>query len=134
MNKVLLVLALAAVAGTCHREAQARDAVCVWTAPGDDGNVGRAASYELRFKTVPPAAGDTLTWWNNAAGVVVPVPSVAGAADSARVTGLVAGSSYFFLVRAIDEAGNIGDWSNVAVLQALDVARPGRIGLAVFPR
>ena len=35
-------------------EAPSADAIhLVWTAPGDDGALGRATSYDLRFSTSP---------------------------------------------------------------------------------
>ena len=37
-----------------------------WTATGDDGTVGRASRYDLRYRTTPISGVDTLSWWNAA--------------------------------------------------------------------
>ena len=86
-----------------------------WTAPGDDGNVGRAYQYRIRFSTNAVGA-DTAAWWNAAtAAAGLPAPSPAGQVDSARVAGLQSGTTYYFLVRAVDDAYNESGFSNVAV-------------------
>jgi hypothetical protein len=89
--------------------------VLQWTAPGDDGNIGRATSYDLRYRTVAITGVDTLSWWNSATQVSgEPAPSVAGATDSMRVRGLVPLTTYYFIVRASDEVPNVSGYSNVA--------------------
>lgn len=87
-----------------------------WTAPGDDGTVGRATTYDIRYRTVAISATDTTTWWNAATQVSgEPVPGTAGAADSMRVRGLVPLTTYYFMIRAADEVPNWSGYSNVAV-------------------
>jgi len=89
--------------------------VLQWTAPGDDGNIGRATSYDLRYRTVPISGVDTLSWWNSATQVSgEPAPSTAGATDSMRVRGLIPLTTYYFIVRASDEVPNVSGYSNVA--------------------
>ncbi len=86
-----------------------------WTAPGDDGMTGRASFYRLRYST-SAVGGDTLSWWNaanEASGL--PTPSPARQTDSTRVTGLRSGSTYYFMIRAYDEAFNESPFSNVAI-------------------
>jgi hypothetical protein len=86
-----------------------RSAVLTWTAPADDGPSGRAAAYELRRSSQP------LTDANFAAGVVVPIsqaPKVAGASEQYLVTGLTPGTSYYFAIRALDDAGSASAVSN----------------------
>lgn len=80
-----------------------------WTAPGDDGGVGTATSYEIRRALAPVTTG---TW--NAATVVsgAPTPTVAGTVQTLAVTGLFPGTVYYFAIRATDEAGNVGAVSN----------------------
>lgn len=128
MNKKLIIAVAAALA--LAPKASARDAVVIWTAPGDDGMVGRATSYELRMKTVPIAGTDTLSWWNNSATVITGVPSVAGAKDSALVAVLDPVRDYYFVIVAVDDAGNRSFYSNVAKLLAMptpDTARPAAV-------
>ena len=89
--------------------------VLQWTAPGDDGNIGRATTYDLRYRTVPISGTDTLSWWNSATQVSgEPAPSAAGATDSMRVRGLTPLTTYYFIVRAADEVPNWSGYSNVA--------------------
>lgn len=87
-----------------------------WTAPGDDGTVGRATTYDIRYRTVAIAGTDTTTWWNAATQVTgEPAPGTAGAADSMRVRGLSPLTTYYFMIRAADEVPNWSGYSNVAV-------------------
>ncbi len=82
-----------------------------WTAPGDDGNVGTAASYNLRWSS------SSITDANFASATQVaglPVPKAAGSAETFTVAGLTPGTTLFFAVKASDEAGNISALSNVA--------------------
>jgi hypothetical protein len=86
-----------------------------WTAPGDDGNVGRATTYALRYRTVYVTGADTMSWWNAAVPVNgLPSPSTAGATDSMRVRALTPVTTYYFILRAADEAANWSGFSNIA--------------------
>ena len=70
-----------------------------WTAPGDDWNVGTAASYEAR------AYSKALTPENFASGTPLaglPTPAAAGTSQCATVTT----SEPFIGLRAVDAAGN----------------------------
>ena len=131
LASALIVLGLAFLA--C--KSSARDAALVWTAPGDDGMTGRATFYDARYKSVPVAGTDTLTWWLNAAQVQnLPIPGVAGTIDSVRTTGLPDTDLYFIIV-TVDDAGNRSYFSNVAYLSGLDIARPAAIrGLVIYQR
>lgn len=80
-----------------------------WTAPGDDGGVGTATSYEIRRALAPVTTGT----WNAATAVSgAPTPTVAGTVQTLAVTGLYPGTVYYFAIRATDEAGNVGAVSN----------------------
>ena len=90
-----------------------------WTAPGDDGNTGRAAAYEIRYSDLPISGQDTTSWWNAATSVgSVPAPQSAGARESFTVNGLQTGGVYYFAIRTMDEVPNTSGYSNVAVRQA----------------
>ena len=92
------------------------EVVLLWTAPGDDGNVGRASSYQLRYRTSNVSGTDTTTWWNAATPVSgLPTPSNSGQTDSMRVTGLTPLTTYYFIVRTADEVPNWSAFSNIAV-------------------
>jgi hypothetical protein len=87
-----------------------------WTAPGDDGNAGRAAAYELRYSQSPVAAADTASWWASATSVgTLPAPRTAGTRESFVVAGLAPATTYYFGIRTADEAPNWSGYSNIAV-------------------
>jgi hypothetical protein len=90
-----------------------------WTAPGDDGNVGRASQYDVRFSSNQIQRSDTLSWWTSPSTTVcagLPRPSAAGSTDSFVVTGLAASSTYYFVIRTADEIPNWSFFSNIAVV------------------
>ncbi|MBI4426831.1 MAG: VCBS repeat-containing protein [Candidatus Kerfeldbacteria bacterium] len=83
----------------------------VWTAPGDDGLTGTAASYTLRYAT----ESITEATWSSATAVAnVPTPLPAGTTQSTIATGLNPGATYYFALKSKDEAGNESALSNVA--------------------
>jgi len=104
--------------------AQVTSITLLWTAPGDDGNVGTATSYEIRWSaTRPDTTGMTAwlsaggqdattppglaTWWSGATKVAGPSPHVAGTPESFAVPGpFTSGGTYWFELRTCDEAGN----------------------------
>lgn len=95
-----------------------------WTAPGDDGLIGRATRYDVRYSLLP------ITSANFAAATAVtglPTPPVGGKQDSVAVTGLMAGVSYYFAMKTADEANNWSAMSNVLLRPAivLGVEGPG---------
>jgi len=84
-----------------------------WTAPGDDGNNGQATGYDLRYQISQLGQIDTEEEWIEANQVDgEPQPSPAGQVDEMIVTGLIADSSYYFCIKAYDEAGNYSGLSN----------------------
>jgi hypothetical protein len=83
-----------------------------WTAPGDDGSNGTAASYDLRYSR-NPITGDA----SFAAATPVqgePVPQEAGAAETMELN--LGRGTYYFALRAKDEAGNASGISNVPAI------------------
>ncbi|MFD0715407.1 fibronectin type III domain-containing protein [Paenibacillus sp. GCM10027626] len=75
-----------------------------WTAPGNDGSTGKAASYEVRFGQ----SSINATNWDAATRVIgAPEPAAAGTAQSMTVQGLRPGTTYSFALRTSDEAGNV---------------------------
>ena len=88
----------------------------LWTATGDDGNVGTATTYDLRYRTVGITGTDTLSWWNAATRVTgLPAPHPAGVTDSMRVRGLTPLTTYYFILKVADEVPNWSGYSNMAV-------------------
>ena len=103
-----------------------------WTAPGDDGDIGSATTYEMRWSEVAPDTTSSTamgSWWA-AANIVggLPVPLVSGTAQSTVVVGpFPSGRSYYFVMRACDEVPNCSAYSNVAMKVVPDTAPPSRI-------
>ncbi len=88
----------------------------LWTATGDDGSVGTATAYDLRYRSVGITGTDTLSWWSAATRVTgLPVPHASGATDSMQVRGLTPSTTYYFVLRVADEVPNWSGYSNVSV-------------------
>ncbi|HVE81869.1 MAG TPA: Ig-like domain repeat protein, partial [Myxococcales bacterium] len=101
-----------------------------WTAVGDDGATGTAASYQLRYLG---GAACPITQANFATGTSVgglPAPAAAGAAESFTVPGLNSDTAYCFMLKVTDDAGN-SSFSNAAQGSTLDVTAPDAVALSV---
>jgi chitodextrinase len=105
------------------QDSLAFDAVrLTWTAPGDDGNVGRASQYDVRHSLAAITEGN-FTGAVNVPGA--PVPSNAGTVDKFVVTGLNENTNYFFALKARDEGGNESPISNLLnVLTGVGIPAP----------
>jgi len=80
-----------------------------WTAPGDNGTIGTAKSYDLRYSKNQITE---LNWTSATKVSGLPTPQVAGTKQSHNVTGLTPNTQYYFAIKALDKAGNIGALSN----------------------
>src|SRR5262245_54728887 len=92
-----------------------------WTAPGDDGMVGRALMYALRYSSAP------ITSANFDQAMLIPIvvpPQPAGMTETFVVNGLDAHTSYYFALKTMDEAGNWSGISNVLFWSPLAVDVP----------
>jgi len=103
-----------------------------WTSPGDDGALGTATTYEMRWSTTKPdttSQASKLAWWNAATPVTgLPVPLVSGTEQSMTIIGpFLSGTYYYVMIRAADETPNWNDLSNVAVKFVPDATPPRRI-------
>jgi hypothetical protein len=92
-----------------------------WNAPGDDGAVGTAALYQIRFSdtdfTVPGS-------FEKGYRLLAPTPVSAGFVQSLTVNLPFRHQNGFIGVRAIDNAGNEGPISTVPVNAELETADP----------
>ncbi len=81
-----------------------------WTTPGDDGLIGRATRYDLRYST------STITAANYALATPLtglPLPGVSGTLQTFIVSGLNAGTTYYLALKTVDEVGNWSAISNI---------------------
>jgi len=115
-------------------ESQISSMTRTWTAPGDDGNVGTASTYEMRWSKIRPdttSIASLDSWWNSATIVTpMPNPSISGTPQSVVVTptgGFPAGETIYFLMRACDEVPNCSSYSNIRVVAVPDTTPPSRI-------
>jgi hypothetical protein len=94
-------------------------AVLHWTATGDDGSIGTATRYDVRRSTIP------ITSANFPLADTVgkpPAPLPAGSQQTCDVMLPSAGVTYYFAIRAVDDAGNWSLISNVLAMVAPSTA------------
>jgi hypothetical protein len=101
-------------------------ATLLWTAPGDDGTSGTATAYDLRYSTSP------ITSSNFGSASVIqlpPIPVPGGTAQTFVVLGLAPGTTYYFALKARDEANNWSALSNVVstTTQTTDQTPPAAV-------
>lgn len=82
-----------------------------WTAPGDDGNTGTAASYDVRYVT--PGIITNENWATATKVTGEPAPKAAGTLQTMTVSGLVVNTTYYFAIKTVDEASNESSFSSV---------------------
>jgi len=98
-----------------------------WTAPGNDGTIGTATSYLVRYSTALINASN----WASATAITadVPTPQVYGSSESMTVTGLMPSADYYFAIRALDDGPNLSDSSNSPSATA---AVPAPVGANIY--
>ncbi|RKY60063.1 MAG: hypothetical protein DRP95_04530, partial [Candidatus Latescibacterota bacterium] len=94
-----------------------------WTAPGDNGDIGSAATYDIRYATVPITEAN----WEEATPVktTLPIPKVSGASEMIQVFGLPKDRALYFALKSVDEMLNWSGISNVAKV-SLDRTAPSK--------
>ena len=109
MTRRLLLLPLFAILLPAGQTAAASLALR-WTAPGDDGKIGTAKQYDIRYSS------SLITESNWASAIQVtgePTPQVAGTQQRFIITGLALGTNYFVAIKTADEKPNWSPLSNV---------------------
>jgi hypothetical protein len=81
----------------------------LWTNTGDDGLVGTAESFEVRFSTSPITTQN----WHQASVFCSDAPGPSGSPGCCNNNILSPGTTYYFAIRLKDEAHNISPLSNV---------------------
>ncbi len=95
-----------------------------WTAPGNNGTTGTAASYDIRYST------SAITAANFAAATLAtgePAPAVAGTVQNFTINGLLGSRTYFVAMKTTDAAGNVSVISNVVSGITTDVIPPAAV-------
>ena len=82
-----------------------------WTAPGDDGNVGTASSYEIRYATFPITSSN---FFSATSITSPPLPQIAGTAESITIGSLLSQTTYYAAIKTTDDVGNVSSISNIA--------------------
>jgi hypothetical protein len=111
------------VTATTGPALNAATATLAWTAPGDDGTVGQASSYDLRFSTSPINDAS----FPSAARVTTQPPSASGTSEQLTVGSLEVGTRYYFALKTSDERGTTSTLSNVATAVTADAVAPARV-------
>lgn len=121
-KNILSILAFIVLSGS-YSMANAESVIVRWTAPGDDGNVGTATTYDLRQSStlITSANFDQATQVTG-----LPAPRISGTAEQFTVTGLIPGQ-YYFAIKTADEAGNWSLISNVVGIVITDTTPPSTI-------
>ncbi|MBD3335310.1 MAG: hypothetical protein GF355_07310 [Candidatus Eisenbacteria bacterium] len=96
-----------------------------WTAPGDDGDTGRAAAYDLRYAQVEITEAS----WAGATRISgVAEPDTAGVEESFTLRNLSSDVTYYFALKTADERVNWSGLSNLASASPLaDTEPPGKV-------
>jgi len=102
-----------------------------WTTPGDDGMLGTAAQFDLRYSTAPITGANfaSATKWNS-----MPAPASPGTSQSVTVTGLQPSTTYYFAIKTGDDVPNWSGISNVitaTTTNAPDNTRPAPLAISV---
>ncbi|PKK84302.1 MAG: hypothetical protein CVT49_04015 [candidate division Zixibacteria bacterium HGW-Zixibacteria-1] len=88
------------------------EVVLSWSAPGDDGYVGTASQYDIRYATEYFSESG---WYSATQVAGEPAPGSPGYNESMVITGLNPETTYYFGIRAGDDAGNWSSLSNIAI-------------------
>lgn len=94
-----------------------------WTAPGDDGSIGQASVYDIRFTS------DSFDWQTAIAATEVPEPAPADSTENFIVKKLLSSTEYYFAIKTADAAGNWSNPSNVVSFPGciIDQAPPAAV-------
>jgi hypothetical protein len=84
-------------------------AVVTWTSPGDNGNVGNATAFDLRYSITSIDEGN----FSSATPIFTSPPGPPGSPNCAELSGLSPCGAYWFAVKTVDDAGNWSFLSNV---------------------
>lgn len=95
-----------------------------WTAPGDNGTTGTAATYDVRYSTSTITSSN---WSGALQATGEPAPAVAGTSQSFTISGLSGSRTYYVAIKTTDDAGNISVLSNVVNATTTDTVPPAPV-------
>lgn len=129
---VLLILAvlLLLVIGGCSTGGNAvpvtKTVPFTWTAVGDDGLVGQASVYDIRYST---DSTKLKTDWTNCTQLAgEPTPKISGSAETWSTSiDLELGTKYYFALKVGDEVPNWSPLSNIKVVFFPDDQSPSKV-------
>lgn len=105
---------------------QAVQVALTWTAPGDDGTVGTAAEYDIRYSQ----DSTVLVAWGAATQATgEPAPLIAGTTQSDTLT--VGNGKWYFAMRTRDEAFNWSLTSNIVSIVIDNIAPAAIVDLRI---
>lgn len=81
-----------------------------WTATGDDGDIGTARYYDLRYSFLPI---DNTNWDDAFQAGGEPRPQISGSTETFAVLDLDFDTTYYFAVKVMDNVGNPSGLSNI---------------------
>jgi hypothetical protein len=93
--------------------ADSRSATVAFTAPGDDGDIGEPAGYDIRVVAGTPMSDDNFEEARRISTAVTPMG--AGEEQNFRLTDLLPSTNYYVGVRAYDECMNHGPMVSLRV-------------------
>lgn len=100
-----------------------------WTAPGDDGRIGSANRYDVRYSEATLTED---TFYLAQRAQTTPQPARAGTKQGIKITGLEPSKRYYFALKTSDESGNWSPMSNVVSMRAPDpTSHPQRFAVAL---
>lgn len=96
---------------------------------GDNGSLGCASVYDLRWSYDSTAIANVLNWGtqNQTTGEPIPRCPSPTAKDTFNVTGLPSDTLLFFALRVGDEVGNWSPLSNIKRVRTPDGLVPGAV-------
>ena len=95
----------------------------LWISPGDDGNIGTATGYDIRWSVSPIT---TESKWINSNKITkgIPAPAPSGANQTCIVTGLLPSTTYYFAMKTVDDYPNWSGLSNCASITTPAESQP----------
>ncbi|MBU0702061.1 SMP-30/gluconolactonase/LRE family protein, partial [bacterium] len=102
-----------------------------WTAPGNDGYVGTATTYDIRYSTCTITEDN---WGFAVQSTGEPAPKPSGANETFTVANLQPNTTYYFAVKTKDDAGLWSGLSNiVSVTTTLPSVQYGSLIITSIP-